>query len=184
MEELIMVSGQSLKLECVKFKNHDKSCQELEDLIYKMNDIIYFFSRKIINKTARSYILTEFEKIGTKAKDLADSPRKEEMLAALRHYYKVVRNAEIGEDNAEQITKLIAYGIAKSIKVKNEKRDAEKQLTENRMIFDLYIKPIYNSEFSKSIPNIRTFCALQKELQEMLVDKYTFKTDCYDCDWS
>lgn len=179
-----MITGQDLKIECVKFKNHNKGNQNLEELIYQMNDILYFFSRKIISKTARCYILKEFEHIGTKAKDIEDSPRKEEMLTALRHYYKVVRNAEIGEDDVEQITKLLAYAIAKSVKAKNEKTDIEKQLTENRMIFDLYIKPIYNSEFSKNIPNIRTFCSIQKELQEMLVDKYTFKTECYDWDWS
>ena len=179
-----MITGQDLKLECVKYTNHNKSNQKLEDLIYQMNDIIYFFSRKVISKTARCYILKEFEFIGTKAKEIEDSPRKEEMLTALRHYYKVIRNAEVGEDNIEQYTKLLAYAIAKSIKAKKDKYELEKQLAENRKIFDLYIKPIYGTDICKSIPNLRTFCSIQKELQEMLIDKYVFKTECYDWDWS
>lgn len=179
-----MITGQDLKIEPIKFKDHNKKDQKLEELIYQMNDILYFFSRKIISKTARCYILKEFEHIGTNAKELEDSPRKEEMLTALRHYYKVIRSAEVGEDNIEQYTKLLAYAIAKSIKAKNDKYELEKQLAENRKIFDLYIKPIYGTDICKNIPNVKNFCSIQKELQEMLIDKYVFKTETYDWDWS
>lgn len=175
-----MVTGIELKLECVKFKNHDKSNQLLEELIYRMNDILYTFSRKIISKTAKSYILKEFETIGTKAKELEDSPRKEEMLSALRHYYKVVRNAGIKApcaDDREEYMRLINYCIAKSIKAKKESTDVMlKQMSENKLVWDLYIKPFMEAKTLTNL-DIKNFCNVQRELKELATAKYDFKYD-------
>lgn len=171
-----MITGQDLKLECVKFQNHKKTDEKLEELIYKMNDILYFFSRKIINVKAKNYILSEFEKIGTTAKDLEDSPRKDEMLTALRHFYKVVRNADIKPSTTADIDdymKLKNYAVAKSIKAKTQLQDVIlKQLEENRMIYDLYLKPFQNA-IGKDI-NIMNFTKIQKELLQMIGKKYDF----------
>lgn len=180
MEELIMVTGIELQLECVKFKNHDKSNPVLEDLIYQMNDLLYMFNRKVISKAAKEYILTEIERIGTRANELEDSPRKEEMILALRKNYKTIRNADIKAPSAEDredYTKLINYCVAKSIKAKNGTIDTIiKQMNENKLVWDLYVKPFMKAKTLTNL-DISNFCKVEKELLQIIGKKYDFEYD-------
>ena len=179
MEEYNMTTGIDLKLECVKFKNHQKNDEKLEEMIYQTNDIIYFFSRKIISPKAKDYILSNFERIGRTVGELQDSPRKNELLTSLRHYYKVVRNAEVNkpsEADKEHYIKLLNYCIAKSIKAKNcTVEEIMKQLDENKLVFELYVSPyieLYNEQ--ASFVNFRT---IQGELLRIIGNKFKLEDE-------
>lgn len=173
-----MIKGQELGLEPIKFKDHKKNDEKLEALIFRANDILYFFAKKIISPKAKDYILTEFEQIGTQAKDLEDTPRKTEFMTALRHHYKSVRNADITLNpvtDIEEYQKLISYEIAKSIKAKSRTyEDILRQLDENKKVMLLYIKPFQAASGKGYKLFTDNFCKIQKELLMLLGKKYDF----------
>ena len=173
-----MITGLDLKLEPIRFQNHIKKDEKLEALIFQANDILYFFNRKIISPNAKDYILTEFEQIGTHAKDLEDTPRKDEFMTALRHHYKSVRNAEITLNvvtDKEEYQKLIKYEVAKSIKAKSGTyEDILRQLDENKKVMLLYIQPFQVASGKGYKLFTDNFCLLQKELLMLLGKKYDF----------
>ena len=176
-----MITGQDLQLQPIRFNNHNKSDEKLEALIFQANDILYFFSRKIISPKAKDYILTEFEQIGTQAKDLEDTPRKTEFVTALRHHYKSVRNADITLNpvtDIEEYQKLVNYEIAKSIKAKSMTyEDILRQLDENKKVNDLYVKPFQIASGKGYKLFTDNFNKLQSELLGLLGKKYNFEYD-------
>lgn len=176
-----MITGHDLKLEPIKFKDHRKTDDKLEALIFQANDILYFLSRKIISPKAKDYLLTNFEQIGKQANELEDTTRKTEFLTALRHYYKVVRNAEIGFNpvtDIEEYQRLLKYEIAKSIKAKSGTyEDILRQLDENKKVNELYIKPFQLMSGKGYKLFTENFTKVQKELLIILGKKYDFDYD-------
>lgn len=168
-----------IEIKPIKFQNHQKKDEKLEEFIYRTNDILYFFSRKIISPKAKEYMLTNFEEIGRKVSELEDTPRKEELLIALRHYYKLLRDTECSidvMDDVEQYQKLIQFEIARSIKTKQgDTSDIIKQLEENKMVDTLYVKPFQALSTKRYRLYVDNFYQINGELLSMIGKKFTLK---------
>lgn len=97
----------------------------LEDLLYEINDELYFFANLPVNNISRIYLLERVNDIGSKIKDLSvtfngesvGNKRREEILFRLREMYKIL-NTPFIEPTEELIEKMCKYQSALYLKEK------------------------------------------------------------------
>ena len=167
--------GREISIAPIKFENHNKSCDKLEELIYEFNDLMYFYCGKVITYDAKQDILKAIEVIGTKIKDIdcneKAEPRRHELLTNMRQVYRSVREYDVkhlSKDDVEQMQKLVNYSVALSIKAKQAGNDAIlKQLEANKKVWNIYVNPFMKGKFGVTL-GVSNLVKIQKELLQVI----------------
>lgn len=180
------MKGNEILVQPVKFENH-RSNDELDKIIYKVQDLLYFYATKEIVYTAKSDILLRLERYAKEVKavecDEKVQPRKDELLTNMRKIFKSVRNYEVHpykKEDVETVQKLIQYLIAKSIKAKTGDMDTiVKQMEENRKAYKIYVKPYLDAKLGVTLYT-GNIIKIQNELIQMVFKKYSLEDYGYD----
>lgn len=130
----------------LKNKNTNK---EIEEILYDINDKLYFFNNLYINSKGRMYLLNLFKDSADKLNKLSFTreskqiDRKNEILDRLRELYKTVSNIPSYDD--EYFNKLVQnmgkFKMALFIKEKNAGLTEEnifKWIRYNKLFYDIY----------------------------------------------
>lgn len=124
-----MKRGSEIGITPIKGINVRNSCKEIEEILYDINDKLYFFSTLYISNKVKNYILEEIEKAGNKLKNLSlplaskSIEKKKEIINKLRESYVKIReynDYDSIKDNMSKEEKMSAYFVARFIKDKNE----------------------------------------------------------------
>lgn len=127
-------------------KNTNK---EIEDILYNVNDKLYFFNNLYINSKARMYLLKLFEDSAAKlnklsfTRDSKQIDRKNEIVDRLRELYKIVSSVPTFDDEYfhELVTLMGNFKMALFIKEKNAGLTEEsiyKWIRYNKLFYDIY----------------------------------------------
>ena len=172
------MKGNEILVTPVKFENH-RSNDALDEVIYELQDLLYFYATKEIVVYAKCDILDTIEKLANKAKEIECDDkvqlRKDELLTNMRKIYKSVRSYEVHpykKEDVEIVQKLIQYLVAKSIKAKSGNIEQMlKQMEENKKAYKIYVKPFLELKLGVML-HTGNFIKIQNELLQLLGKKY------------
>lgn len=147
------------------------STKEMDELLYKINDILYFFKNLPVLPNARNYLKDKITETGKALKELSFTcndkkiDRRNEILERLRELYNRVNVGVTYPPTAEYeklVTKMNKYLTAKYLKDKNEGNLTE----ENQW---KWIKNL------KMYAEVYPVCANVESVQNELLDSFKIK---------
>lgn len=137
-----MELGKTIGVSPIKLENK-YSIKEIDEIVYEINDILYYFNNKYINSKAKDYIK---EKVTVLGKKLNNTPtngdrtqRKAELLDKMRNVYSAL-SKYIPDDNQQQIVNMCKYQLAIYIKNKETmtEEDIFKLMKDNVLFTKIY----------------------------------------------
>lgn len=173
--------GNEIGIKPIKFDNH-QSNKELDELIFRLNDILYFWSQKYISPRAKDRILKKLTEVGialnglTGLENTYPKKRRDEAVEKMRIIFKSV-NAYTPDgyiENRENVVKMMKYSLATYLKDKDKLDDAAiiKKLRENKILYHTIIFPYIQASTAHNAINASAFCNMQSELVDALTKKY------------
>lgn len=119
------------------------SIKEIDDILYEINDMLYFFNNKYINSVSKDYIKEKITVFGKKLNNVATNgdrtQRKAELLDKMRNVYSAL-SKYAPDDNQQQITNMCKFQLAMYIKNKENltEEDIFKLLKDNVLFTKIY----------------------------------------------
>ena len=111
--------------------------KEIDNILHKANDLLYFFNLLYITETAKSYILAQIKILGTELKNVSMSmaqklsSRKDELRTKLLDIYQKLNSYNPPSDNDINVVviveKMNRMQVAMFLKEKKEGLDNEKK---------------------------------------------------------
>lgn len=111
--------------------------KEIDNILHKANDLLFFFNLLYITDTAKSYILTQIKILGTELNGISmsmaqkSSSRKEELRTKLLDIYQKLNSYNPPSDNdinvVGTVEKMNRMQVAMFLKEKKEGLDNEKK---------------------------------------------------------
>ena len=137
-----MELGKEIGVSPLKLTNKN-SLKEIDETLYQVNDILFFFNNKYINKKAKDYIKENVTLLGKKLNNIPTngdkSQRKAELLDKMRNVYSKL-STYIPDDNEQQIANMCKFQLAMFIKNKETmtEEDRFKLLKDNVLFTRIY----------------------------------------------
>lgn len=133
-----MELGKTIGIKLIKLENK-YSIKEIDDILYEINDILYFFCNKYINKKAKDYIKEKVTILGKKLNNVPTNgnktQRKAELLDKMREVYKSL-SVYIPDDNPQQIENMAKYVMAMFVKNKGTMTEDDRiKLMKDNVLF-------------------------------------------------
>lgn len=145
------------------------SNKEIDTVLYKLNDLLYFFCTLYINTKALSYIINKLIEYGNDLNNINDFTvgdkkidRKKELQSKMRELYMNLKHQSIHNDEyfGNLIEKMGKYRLSRFLKDKQNGLTDEqiwKYIRENKMFYEVYGQ-------DKSV----------KSIQDELLKQYSF----------
>ncbi len=182
--------GEEIGVTPVKFKNHPTT-KQLEDLIYELNDMLYFFSKRYINQYAQNYILRHLTDIGLYMKAIPEkgctkwNARRDEALAQMRKIYKSVKSHICGSDKDSEwlMEKMAKYNLSLFLKAKENYCGVQgipEKMRINMLKDNLKLLQIYFQDFPYRVYG-NILAGMQKEILDSFTELYYIPKVEYDC---
>ena len=143
------------------------SNKEMDDLLFDINEVLYFFRNLYINEKARDYLLKKIESTGKKLQQVtitvgdAKLQRRQEILGDLRIIYNSIKKATfnqvVDDDLLPEVEKMNGYICAMVLKDKREN-----QLTVDKRLE--WLKHI--NRFSRFYPVLENVKSINNEILE------------------
>lgn len=140
------------------------SNKEIDQVLYNINDVLYFFNTLYINSKARQYIMDKLIEYGNDLNNINNFTvgdkkidRKKELLSKMRELYSSLKSNIIFDDEyfSNLVEKMGKYRLSRFIKDKESgKVDEWKYIQENKLFVDVYgknhsVKSIQDELFNK-----------------------------------
>lgn len=136
--------GKDWNIKPISKLNFKQSNEEIDKILYDVNDKLYFFNSLYMNSTGRTYLLNLLKDSGEKLKTINKNvERRNEILNRLRDLYKDVLNIPLINDEyfSELVKKMGEYKMSLFIKDKKTGLTDEniyKWLKYNRLFYEIY----------------------------------------------
>ena len=126
------------------------SNKEIDAVLYKVNDILYFFNTLYISMEAKTYILNKLKEYGNDLNNVNNFTvgdrkidRKKELLSKMREIYSSLKHTSIHNDEyfSNLIEKMGKYRLSRFLKDKESGLTDEqiwKWIKENKLFTDIY----------------------------------------------
>lgn len=111
--------------------------KEIDNILHKANDLLYFFNLLYITDTAKTYIQSQIKVLGTELKNVSmsmaqkSSSRKEELRTKLLDIYQKLNSYNPPSDNDINVVSIVEkmnrMQVAMFLKEKKESLDNEKK---------------------------------------------------------
>lgn len=161
-------TGKQLGISPIHLENK-YSNKEIDSVLYKVNDLLYFFCTLYISMEAKTYILNKLKEYGNDLNNVNNFTvgdkkidRKKELLSKMRELYINLKHQSIHNDDyfSDLVEKMGKYRLSRFLKDKEEGLTDEqiwKYIRENKIFADVYGQ-------DKSV----------KSIQDELLRKYEF----------
>lgn len=144
--------GKNIGVAPIKLQNH-KSCKEIDEILYEVNDLLYFFSFLYLNSSARATILSSLKTNAEKLKALSFprasstewNARRDEILEKMREIYKSVEKEVSYDDDVNWnacLIKMAKMKMSMFLKNKQENKLDDKTIY-NWLTDNLYFTKVY-----------------------------------------
>ena len=136
--------GKDWNIKPISKLNFKQSNEEIDKILYYVNDKLYFFNSLYMNSTGRTYLLNLLKDSGEKLKTINKNvERRNEILDRLRELYKEVLKIPLINDEyfSELVKKMGQYKMSLFIKNKKEglsEEDIFKWIRYNKLFYDIY----------------------------------------------
>lgn len=155
---------------------------DLKDLHYAINDLLYFYNKKYISRKDAEHILSCLQEHGTALSELKvpakAKDKKEELLNAVRNIWKSVnsyyKSFKWSDSDISQIQATINYQVKQLVDAKSDGRLIKlpiKYLDENKMIYD---NMVIDSGYADKL-KLDTFKEFNEQIINVVVKKYSFE---------
>lgn len=137
-----MELGKTVGISPIRLDNK-YSIKEIDEILYDINDTLYFFCNKYINKKAKDYIKEKVTVLGKKLNNVATNgdrtKRKAELLDKMRNVYSAL-SKYAPDDNPQQVANMCKFILAMYIKNKEtmSEEDMFKILKDNVLFTNIY----------------------------------------------
>lgn len=144
-------TGKQLGISPIHLENK-YSNKEIDSVLYKVNDLLYFFCTLYINTKALSYIINKLIEYGNDLNNINNFTvgdkkidRKKELQSKMRELYKKLKSESLNIHNDEYFNNLVEkmgkYRLSRFLKDKESgKVDEWKYIQENKLFTDVYGK--------------------------------------------
>ena len=153
-----MKTGKEIGLLPIKLKNKYGS-KEIDNLQKEINELLYFFYFKYVNKTAKNYLLQMLIQFGIDLKNIdqplakKSSSKKDELIEILRKYYTTLK-AYYPDEDIELEQKMSKMVVSQYLKAKKE-----------GFPFKDYLEWLYNIKLFASLYTVTdSLKSVQKEI--------------------
>ena len=144
--------GKDIGIKPIKLENH-KTCKEIDEILYEVNDLLYFFSFLYLNSSARATILASLKTNAEKLKALSFpratstewNARRDEILQKMREIYRSVEKEVDIEDDVNWdacLIKMSKMKMSMFLKDKQENKLDDKTIY-NWLTDNLYFTKVY-----------------------------------------
>ena len=137
------------------------SNKNIDAILEKINDSLYFFCFLFINNKAKNYMLLQFAELGKELSNVpiqrandGQSKRQNEILNTLRSYYTTLKGY-CPDDDANTITKMNQFLVSQFVR---EKKECAK---DERFYYEWLLKTKKFSQFyetTESLNNVNSEC--------------------------
>lgn len=144
-------TGKQLGISPIHLENK-YSNKEIDSVLYKVNDLLYFFCTLYINTKALSYIINKLIEYGNDLNNINNFTvgdkkidRKKELQSKMRELYKKLKSESLNIHNDEYFNNLVEkmgkYRLSRFIKDKQNGLTDEqiwKYIRENKIFYEVY----------------------------------------------
>lgn len=144
----------------IKLENKNGN-KEIDNILHKANDLLYFFNLLYLNETAKSYIQSQIKILGTELKNISmsqkSSSRKEELRTKLLDIYQKLNSYNPPSDNDINVVgiveKMNRMQVAMYLKQKKESNMTDEDKFEWLRKIQMFSKAYDTSDGLKSVNN-------------------------------
>jgi hypothetical protein len=182
-----MIKYEELNIKPISTENK-KGTDKIKDIHYKINELLYFYSKKYADPTTAQDIINDITLHANQLKELPDNPKRDEILNKLRDmvksliHYKKSFKWENNPNTVDAIQRTLNYAIRNYVALKEKNLNSNELyynilylILENHRIYYNILKP-YIDTFPQRYNDIKfeNFIILQSELLSKLQTCFSF----------